>query len=152
MDGGGWWWPAGRSGREIYDNFQQGSSERLAKAHVLMQSLVENYKNRMDTIVQLNTKMESAWQGDAGGSAQRGAGPLVVEHGETAPQINTAQGLVQSQVQVFDSSKSAVVPVPDEPKEPGFWDNVFSLGDAGKTYEQKKAEYDAANDHNVTVM
>src|SRR6266545_5275647 len=149
----GFWWTPGMSGKEIYENFQHGpGTDRLSKAASMMGSIVENYETRLDTMSQLKGKMESAWQGDASGAAQRGAGPLVVEHAHAAPQINTAQTLVQSQVQAFDGSKGAVVPVPDEPKEPGFWDNVFSFGGAQDSYEQKRAAYDAANDNNVTVM
>ena len=85
MDGSAWWFSPGMSGKEIYENFQHGpGTDRLSKAASMMGSLVENYENRLDTMSQLKGKMESAWQGDASGAAQRGAGPLVVENAEQA--------------------------------------------------------------------
>ncbi|MFL6142601.1 MAG: PPE domain-containing protein [Labedaea sp.] len=141
------------TGREVYDNFKKGiGTGTLATGARELQALAANYKDRADSITALTTKMEAAWQGDAAGAARRGAGPLAVEHGLAAPDINTAQDSLTNQVSAFDTANNSVVPVPNEPKKPGIWDNITTLGGASDTYEQKRSQYTAANDHNVSVM
>jgi hypothetical protein len=141
------------SGQAIYHNFQNGvGGSGMSTASQQIQDLVKSYEQRAQSITTLTMKMESAWQGDAAGAAQRGAGPLAVEHGVAAPDMNIAQDTLQSQVSAFDTAKNSVVKVPDQPKEPSFWDNLTSFGGAGDSYEQKLNQYNAANQHNVTVM
>jgi hypothetical protein len=141
------------SGKDIYANFQNGvGPQGLATGAAYVKDLIKNYEQRAESITKLTVKMESAWQGDASGAARRGAGPLAVEHGLAAPEMNTAQTLVTSQVSAYDRASSAVMEVPPTPEEPGLWDNITSLGGAGRTYETKMAEVNAANDHNVSVM
>jgi hypothetical protein len=143
----------GMSGQQIYENFQNGTGgSGLADGAAQVQQLIKSYEARADSITQLTVRMESAWQGDAAGAARRGAGPLAVEHGLAAPEMNTAQKLITSQVSAYDNANNSVVPVPPTPDKPGLWDNITSLGGAGRTYEQEMAEVNAANDHNVAVM
>ncbi len=145
----------GMNGREIYHNFRDGTGddgEGLHRAASTVGDLAENYDRRKDSIKDLVTQMESAWQGSASGAAQRGAGPLAVEHGLAAPEINTARQTLDSQAAVFAGAKTAVVEVPEQPEEPGIWDNITTLGGASADYQTAKAKYDAANDHNVSVM
>jgi hypothetical protein len=42
--------------------------------------------------------------------------------------------------------------VPPTPDKPGLWDNLTSLGGAGRNYETKMNQVNTANDHNVAVM
>jgi hypothetical protein len=149
----GWFFPFGMSGEAIYNNFRDGAGPSgLAQGAASIRDLIKNYEQRAESITKLTEKMESAWQGDAAGAARRGAGPLAVEHGLAAPEMNTAQTLVTSQVSAYDRASAAVVQIPPTPEEPGLWDNITSLGGAGRTYESKMAEVTAANDHNVSVM
>lgn len=145
----------GMNGTEIYHNFRDGTGDDgagLYRSAFTVGGLADNYDLRKDSIKDLVTRMEGAWQGNSGGAAQRGAGPLAVEHGLAAPEINTARETLYNQVNVFGSAQTRVVEVPPEPEEPGVWDNFISFGGAGRDYESSKAEYDAANDHNVAIM
>jgi hypothetical protein len=145
--------PLGMSGQEIYENFKSGvGPERLQASGETIAALVKNYENRKTSISNLTKRMESAWQGDASGAAQRGAGPLAVEHGVAAPEMNTAQELVASQVAVYRFADATVVPVPAEPEKPGFWDNLLSAGQAGENYENQMTRVNAANDRNIAIM
>src|SRR6266545_1099997 len=129
------------SGKDIYANFQNGvGPQGLATGAAYIKDLITNYEQRAESITKLTVKMESAWQGDASGAARRGAGPLAVEHGLAAPEMNTAQTVVTSQVSAYDRASSAVVEVPPTPEEPGLWDNITSFGGAGRTYEAKMDE------------
>jgi hypothetical protein len=145
----------GMTGTEIYHNFRDGTGDDgrgLYQAAYVVAGIADNYQRRGDSIKDLVGQMESAWQGNAAGAAQRGAGPLAVEHGLASPEITTAREALRNQVDVFSKSKGAVVEVPPEPQEPGIWDNITTLGGASQDYQTSKAYYDAANDHNVSVM
>lgn len=139
--------------QQIYDNFQTGvGGNGLSQAAAVVKELVAAYEERADSITQLTGRMESAWQGDAAGAAQRGAGPLAVEHALAAPDMNVAQDLSNRQVGSFDQARTAVTPVPPMPDKPSAWENVTSLGDADRTYEGKLGEHNAAAENNVSVM
>lgn len=139
--------------QQIYDNFQTGvGGNGLSQAAAVVKELVAAYEERADSITQLTGRMESAWRGDAAGAAQRGAGPLAVEHALAAPDMNVAQDLSNRQVGSFDQARTAVTPVPPMPDKPSVWENVTSLGDADRTYEGKLSEHNKAAENNVAVM
>jgi hypothetical protein len=95
--------------------------------------------------------MESAWQGEAAGAAQRGALPLAIEHEQAAPLLFTDHDLFSRQVGSFDDARHRVMPVPPAPDEPSGFEILFSPGEL-VTYERKLAEHNAAAQHNVDVM
>lgn len=141
------------SGQAIYDNFKQGAGgSGMATAAHQIQELVKSYEQRAQSITQLTATMESAWQGDAAGAAQRGAGPLAVEHGVAAPDMNVASNTLTQQVSAFNAANNSVMEIPPQPSKPGLWDNIISFGGASDTYEQQLDRYNAANKHNVAVM
>jgi len=145
----------GMNGSEIYHNFRAGTGDDgkgLYTAAFQVQQLVKNYDARTDSITRLTTTMEGAWQGGAAGAARRGSGPLAVEHGLAQEGMFTAQSTLNNQVDAFSSAKTAVVEVPPEPDKPGVWDNLSSFGGAGRNYETKMTDYNAANDTNVAIM
>ncbi|SDD01665.1 hypothetical protein SAMN05216174_106248 [Actinokineospora iranica] len=144
---------AGLTGQQIFDNFHnaQGVQERHEAADGL-KKLLKEYEQCADDVLALTTSMDSMWQGDASGAAQRGAAPLIVEHRLASPEFGKAQDLTGRQLDSFEQAKNSVQPIPEQPKEPGFWDDVTSLGGASEDYEGKLREYNAANEHNVAVM
>ncbi|HEX6354023.1 hypothetical protein [Actinophytocola sp.] len=145
----------GMSGEQIYHNFHGGTGDDakgMLAAAVKVDLLIKNYNERTTSITDLTTKMESAWQGDAAGAAQRGAGPLAVEHGLAAPSMDTAQSTLTSQANAFSTAKAQVTKIPPTPQEPGVWDNLTSLGGAGRNYENQMNQVNGANDNNVSVM
>lgn len=110
MDGWFFPFPWGMSGDEIYNNFQNGQGPGgLAKSAASVRDLIKNYEQRAVSISKLTERMEQAWQGDAGDKARRGAGPLAVEHGHAAPEMNVAQTLVMSQVSAYERAAVEVV-------------------------------------------
>lgn len=146
---------AGMSGAEIYHNFRGGTGDNgagLYGAAFRVEALIANYGERTKSITALTTKMESAWQGDAGGAARRGAGPLAVEHGLAADSMTTANDTLHSQFDAFQTARRTVTEVPPTPDKPSAWDNLTSLGGAGRDYESQMTQVSAANDQNVAVM
>lgn len=142
----------GMSGEEIYRNFTEAvGGGDLAAAADMVKQLQGSYEEGARSVRALAVRMESAWQGDAGGAAQRGAVPLAAEQELSAPQLFTAQDLTGRQVGSFDSAKSAAVPVPPAPDRPSGWEVVTSPT-VLPTFEQKLAEHNAAGQHNVDVM
>ncbi len=140
-------------GQKIYDNFANGRGpERLNSVADILRDVEADYAEWAADVRQLTTAMEAVWEGDAGGAARRGAGPLVVEHELARPELTTAQDLTVRQVDSYDQAKNSVQPVPNQPKEPGMWDNVISFGGASDDYESQLREYNGANDQNVQVM
>src|SRR6476469_1537985 len=145
----------GMNGQEIYHNFRGGTGDDAAgliEAGAKVTTVTKRYEDRTRSITKLTTKMEGAWQGDAAGAAQRGAGPLAVEHGLTQPNMVTAHNTLTSQATAFNTAKSQVTEIPPTPDKPGVWDNPSSFGGAGRTYEDKVGKVNTANDHNVAVM
>jgi hypothetical protein len=145
----------GMNGTQIYHNFRGGTGDDArgligASAQVVL--LTSRYKDRTDSITKLTTKMESAWQGDAAGAAQRGAGPLAVEHGLAQEGMTTAHTTLYNQARAFVAAKDSVTEVPPTPDKPGVWDNVTSFGGAGRNYETQMTQVTNANDNNVAVM
>jgi len=150
---GGFWPFAGMDGQQIYDNFQEGEGGKgLTGASDIVRGMSHKYEKRAESITQLTVRMEQAWEGPAGGVARRGAGPIAVEHGYAAPAINDASVTLKDQVSAFSDTKRVVEKPPPEPKEPSGLENFVSLGGAGRSYDQKKAEYDATNQTNVSAM
>jgi hypothetical protein len=140
------------SGEQIYRNFTEArGSDPLANAAAEVRKLVDEYNLQADEIVRLTRRMEAAWQGDAAGAAQRGAGPLAVAHLYAAPRINTSQDLSTRQVESFGAARSAVRPVPPAPERPDPWSMIFSL-DVTSTYAGQVTAHQAAAQHNVDVM
>ncbi|MFL6124461.1 hypothetical protein [Actinophytocola sp.] len=148
-------WSNGMNGSDIYHNFRGGTGDDargLVVAGAKVTTVTKRYEVRTKSITQLTTKMESAWQGDAAGAAQRGAGPLAVEHGLAQPNMAIAHKTLTDQVTAFNSAKTQVTEIPPAPEKPGMWDNLTSLGGAGRNYEHKMNQVNTANDHNVAVM
>ena len=145
----------GMSGAEIYHNFRGGTGDDargLIEAGGRLGIVRYRYAERTKSITELTTKMEDAWQGGAAGAAQRGSGPLAVEHGLAEGGLTTANKTLYNQAQAFVTAKQSVTEIPPTPEKPGIWDNVTSLGGAGRNYENQVTQVNTANDHNVAVM
>lgn len=140
------------SAGHIYRNFTEGrGGEGIASAAAIVKKLVTEYEQQADEIMQLTREMESAWQGEAASAAQWGAEPLADAHRQAAPEIDVAQDLSMRQVGSFGEAKHSVRPLPPEPTFPDPWMMVTSP-DAGATYKDQVAAYNAAVQHNVDVM
>ncbi|WP_291418768.1 hypothetical protein, partial [Actinophytocola sp.] len=145
----------GMTGEQIYDNFYGGTGDDgrgLVTSVHQVNPLASVYEERAQQIIRLTERMEVCWQGEAAGAAQRGAGPLAVEHMTAAPKIDQVSGAMRDQVGAYMDAKATVGPVPPTPDKPGLWDNLTSLGGANASYEQQMNEVGAANDTNVTAM
>src|SRR5256885_532047 len=139
------------TGRKIYENFTNGrGTDGLSGGAAIVNEVAAGYRDRADTIRRLTEKMESAWHGDAASAAQRGAGPLSVEHELAESDLGTAQDLTNRQAGSFADARNAVVPVPPEPTKPDPWAVFRSPGEV-VTYQQQVVDYNAASQHNVDV-
>lgn len=140
------------SGKEIYDNFARApGAQELESARTALEALAKQDAEIGDEINSAASALESAWEGEAAGAAQRGAGPLATDHALSSEQATVAQDLLRRQVESFDYAKSNVVPVPDVPDTPPSLGEVVTDPDAA-TYYQRKQEALAAEDQNVRVM
>jgi hypothetical protein len=141
------------SGRDIYENFTNGPAGLgLPPGVMTTRNVAANYADRAIVMTKLASDMEPTWQGEAAGAAQRGAAPLAVEHQYASPRIMMVAKSMHHQAEAFDMARNSVVPVPDMPEKPGFWDNVVSFGQANQDYERQVAAVDAANENNIRVM
>src|SRR5439155_22243058 len=113
MDGFGF---IGLSGEAIYENFMNApGAAPLAAAADLVKQLADEFDASMQSITDLSVTMQQAWQGNAAGAAERGAGPLVMGLGMAVPEINKAQDLSHQQAGSFNQARNPVNPVPPAP-------------------------------------
>lgn len=151
------------TGKQIFENFQQGTgSSGLQDTSVNVAALHADYKVLQSAIEDLMKQMKSHWQGEAGGAARHGAGPIAVEFALASPKLKTTQDLVGRQAQLFDRTKSNVVPVPDKPEAPSGWGSMLAEGasvvflghdtDEVNDYESQLSAHNDAAQHNVEQM
>lgn len=140
------------SGADIYRNFQDSSGvDGLAGGAAIVNEVAGEYDEDADAIRRLIDKMDSVWQGDAAGAAQRGAGPLASEHELSGPALHKAQELTTYQTDAFGSAKNSVMPVPPKPTAPDPW-VAFSSPGEWSSFEDQVDDYNAASKHNVATM
>lgn len=149
----------GMTGQQIYDNFQNGAGgESLRGLADAMKQLETNFGELGQSVSEAANTIDAGWQGEAGGAASRGAGPLAIGYTEAVPAVGTARELNQAQVNTFNDVKQRVQPVPAVPDKPSGFDNLgesLTLGLADTPvddYEQGLAEHNAAAQHNVDEM
>src|SRR5262245_41962849 len=115
------------SGQAIYENFANSTgAQGLVEGAAGMNEVVKAYYERGDRIKKIVAKMEATWRGDGAGAAQRGLGPLAVEHGLAAPAMDTAQDLATRQAGSFGDARNTVKPVPPAPEKPDPWAMITS--------------------------
>ncbi len=147
-----WFGPPLMFGDEIYRNFQDGPGPgELAGSAGTVNNLVGRYQERTDRILRLRARMEAAWQGTAADAADRGLGPVVIEHGLAGRALHVAQDLTSRQVGSFGEAKNAVVPVPPAPGEVDVL-AMFMDQDVARSYLMQVAQHNQAAQHNVDVM
>jgi hypothetical protein len=113
---------------------------------------MEEYQLLGARITELAGSFEEGWTGDAAGAAQRGAGPLAVEHARASEEMTSAATLLDGQVGSFGQTKNAVVPVPTPPSAPSTMQNIVTFGSASSNYENKMTETNAAARTNTIAM
>ncbi|MDI5977330.1 hypothetical protein QDK53_14050, partial [Amycolatopsis magusensis] len=139
--------------QEIYENFARARGpEDLEAAQEALHSVAAEYQVLAQEIANVAAAFEQGWTGDASGAAERGAGPLTVQHAEASEALNLAQDLLRRQVESFWMAKNSVEPVPPVPAAPSTITNVITLGSAGAGYEQFVTEAGAAAQRNVAAM
>jgi len=139
------------NGQQIYDNFQQSAGpDGLTGGAAIVNEVAAEYETRAQQIRAVMTRMESAWQGDAAGAAERGAGPMASEHEDSGPALSTAQNLGIRQADAYTDAKNSVLPVPPKPD----LSNPMTMltGAVPAPYEDQLDEHNAAAQNNVDVM
>ena len=139
--------------QEIYENFANGRGpDGLIQAAMQISQVEDTYNARAQQIKSLAASMEEGWTGDAGGAAQRGAGPLAVEHAGAAEAMSTAKQLLTDQATQWGDTKSRVQPVPPVPEAPSTFKQLITFGSAGSDYEAKVRQSNEAAQANVAAM
>ncbi|QFU85443.1 hypothetical protein [Amycolatopsis sp. YIM 10] len=141
------------NGQEIYENFATayGTADLVATQEELG-SVAAEYQELAAAIAAVAAALEEGWTGDAAGAAERGAGPLTVQHAGASEALTVAQDLLGRQVESFWLAKNSVEPVPPVPPAPSSIANVVTLGSAGASYESFVSEANAAAQRNVAAM
>lgn len=141
------------SAQEIYENFVNGRGPGgLIQAAMHLSKVEDTYNARARQIETLAASMEEGWTGDAGGAAQRGAGPLAVEHAGAAEAMSTAKELLTDQATQWSDTKSRVQPVPPVPAEPSTFKQLITFGSANRDYESQVRRSNEAAQSNVDAM
>jgi hypothetical protein len=141
------------TGQQIYENFMTAPGPQgLDSARTELTKVMEDYQVLSTRITTLAASFEEGWTGDAAGAAQRGAGPLAVEHARASEEMNTAQSLLDGQISSFGRTKNAVVPVPAPPSAPSTMLNIVTFGSASSNYQNKVSEANAAAAKNTAAM
>jgi hypothetical protein len=150
------------NGTDIYNNFINGSSDTLQAASDAVKQLANGYLTDAYAIRDLQTRMNSAWTGASGDAAYAGANPLAQAFKDSSGPLDITTASMQSQSEVFEQSKSRVVPVPPAPAKPSGWSiglkaaipivgPSMAAGDVA-SYQEGVAKTNAANENNVRVM
>jgi hypothetical protein len=138
------------SAQEIYDNFHDGvGGDGLASGAAMVRKVAARYEERVALIHQLEAEMDAAWQGEAAGAAQRGAGPLLTEHDLASHHLGTVEDLSDRQSGSFSRAKNSVVPVPPMPT------GVQPFGPLAADwvpFKQQITDHYEATQRNVDVM
>ncbi|UIJ58591.1 PPE domain-containing protein [Amycolatopsis acidiphila] len=150
------------NGTDVYNNFTGGSSQSLQAAAQAVQQLADEYLQEAQAIKDLQTRMNAAWTGSSGDAAYAGANPLAQAFNDSHVPLDVTNASMKVQSDVFEQSKSRVVPVPPAPEKPSGWTMALKsavpivgpsmvVGDL-KSYQDGVAKTDAANQNNVRVM
>ncbi|WP_158880633.1 hypothetical protein [Amycolatopsis anabasis] len=141
------------SAQDIYYNFANAEGPgALLESRAQLVELEKLYTEREEQITKLAASMEEGWQGEAGGEAARGAGPLAVEHARAAQEMATAKDLLQSQADAFHDTKSKVQQVPQVPQSPPTFLDILVDGNAKANYENQVTAANNASQVNVQAM
>lgn len=137
--------------QQIYDNFDKArGTGSLQEVHGYLEDVERQYTNREHDITKLAASMEEGWTGEASGAAQRGAGPMAVEHGRAAQALATAKDLLQNQSDTFHDTKSKVVQIPPYPEQDQYFRDVLTGNK--DTAMTRIMSYYGALDGNVQAM
>ncbi|MPY78585.1 MAG: PPE domain-containing protein [Actinophytocola sp.] len=147
------------SGAEIYRSFQEGDVSRLEWALEAVEKLSKEFEAEAKELKIAHDQMMEYWEGDSADAAGKGVNPLIEAHRQSAPLISDTSRSMSAQAGSFSESKNAVVPVPDEPAEPGFFAKAGGILMPGtgaaeeyQSYRDGMAAHEQANANNVRVM
>ncbi|GAA5128467.1 hypothetical protein [Haloechinothrix salitolerans] len=147
------------SGAEIYRMFQAGKVDLLEVAFDIVEQLYKEFGNEAEELKGAHDQMMRYWEGDSADAAGKGIEPLIEAYNQSAPLIRNASHSMTTQAAVFSASKSAVVPVPDEPAEPSTFAKFAGTiapgtdyGEEYRSYRDGMAAHEQANANNVRVM
>ncbi|SFA80425.1 hypothetical protein SAMN05216266_101534 [Amycolatopsis marina] len=82
------------------------------------------YEQRVSTIEDLSKDMDAAWQGKAGDAAKSGAHPLKVWMEDSRDKLRDSDTYLGEQRNAFTTVHSRVEPIPQQPPESGFLNDI----------------------------
>lgn len=141
--------PTSLSAHEIYQQLTTGpGTGTLDNAHQVAGTEAQAEEARSKRIKQLAAKIETGWQGTAGGAATLTVGPLADSAREGTEKLRATEGLLAQQSGSFRSASTSVRPV--EPKPPG----VLIMGEPAPwshDTEESITRYQSDAEHNINV-
>ncbi|MFC4005291.1 hypothetical protein ACFS2C_26185 [Prauserella oleivorans] len=135
---------------QIYQQITSGpGADSLIEGQSSTQTLQSRYEQRIAQIEQLNQKMDAAWTGEGGASARSGAHPLKIWMEDSNTNLGISGTALDGQYQAFDRVYREVEPLPQEPPESGFWNDINPLE---TDTDRAIADYNAKAEKNVRAF
>jgi hypothetical protein len=146
------------SAEAIYKNFREDATGTgsLGDGWDASWNALNELPRRAVRVKRLANKIESYWEGDAAGGAQRGLGPIALDLTAAGQDHDASQDSIYQQSQAFTTARDSVREVPPEPQ----LTDVVAQGYAGSlvggvvammSMEHRATQRNAAAAHNVQV-
>jgi hypothetical protein len=101
-------------------------------------------------IIQLNSKMAGAWEGEASQAAMSGAVPLANAAQDATNSLATHQNVLSSQAEAFTTARNSLNNVPSQMPNNTMNDVLAAFGDTGPL-DNQISQYASSSQHNVQV-
>jgi hypothetical protein len=137
---------------DIYHRIRGGHGSASFQNNSDVTDQQADLQGRINTQVkQLNTKMNSAWQGNASDQAVSGAGPLATSSNEANGSLTQASGAMNDQVGAFHSAYNNVVEMPASAPPNNMINEMVSGLGVNTPLDQQISTYNTDGQHNVQV-
>ncbi len=141
----------GYSATQIYQMFHSGPGTtgmyHATDGAATQMSTQDDLNNQ---IIQLNSKMAGAWDGEASEQAMSGAVPLANAAQDATNALAVHQNVLSSQAEAFTTARNSVTNVPSQMPNNTMNDVLAVFGDTGPLDDQI-SQYNASSQHNVAV-
>ncbi|GAA1250450.1 hypothetical protein GCM10009676_41430 [Prauserella halophila] len=110
---------------QIYQAVTSGpGTASLHDGQLATSTLQSKYQQRVAQIDQLDQQMDAAWTGEGASSARMGAEPMKVWMEDSNANLAKSGAVLNNQSGAFEKVRTTVKPLPENPPESGFWNDV----------------------------
>lgn len=139
------------SATQIYEMFHSGPGTtgmyHATDGAATQMSTQDDLNNQ---IIQLNSKMSGAWEGEASQAAMSGAVPLANAAQDATNSLATHQNVLSSQADAFTTARNSLNNVPSQMPNNTMNEVLAAFGDSGPLDNQIN-QYASSSQHNVQV-